>query len=293
MKSRTKEQGSALHVVVIVILVVGVLGLLGFVFWQNFVNKQSSDISTTKDNSESISRLSKIQEELLALPHRSDSSAASTGLSFSTSDPVGMSVIQYYEVDVVFNASLYANNPDVAPIGGAGQGENGSGAEEALDKDKVDAILTENGLTLTETFKGTAQLESQLYSNNDITCVIADSYGLANVRCTTTEHIDSARTAVSNAIAALKKEYTDVVLFDSVYTTFYENDGNEGTQGLYVSVKSGIKEGIFDAYMVKSSSEDWHYLTSNVPAVQSYDLPECSEFQIPKYGNIFKIPDCE
>lgn len=289
MKFRN-QQGSA-HLIIIIVLVVVVLGALGVIFWQNFMNKQSSDSSKTTDNSVAISSLSKIQEDLLTLPHRSDTSAASTGLSFPTSDPVGMGVVQEYEVDVVFNASLYANNPDVAPVGTTGS--NGSGSEQALDKDKVDAIMKDNGLELTDSFKDTTQLYSDLYSNDAITCVVADSQGLANVRCTTTAHIDTARTAVSSAIAALKTEYSDVVMYDPIFATFYENNGNEGTQGIYTSVKSGIKEGVFDAYLVKSSSEDWHYLTSNVSGNQSYGPPVCSEFQIPKYGNIFSVKDCE
>ena len=47
MKSRTKEQGSIVHTVVIIVLVVAVLGLLGFVFWQNFVNKKPATTAST------------------------------------------------------------------------------------------------------------------------------------------------------------------------------------------------------------------------------------------------------
>jgi len=51
MESRIKEQGSALHAVIITVLIVAVLGLLGFVFWQNFINKPSETISQdTADN---------------------------------------------------------------------------------------------------------------------------------------------------------------------------------------------------------------------------------------------------
>jgi hypothetical protein len=287
----TKHQSGSAHLIIIISLVVVVLGALGFVFWQNFMSKQSSESATTQSSVDTTTLLTKLQDELTALPHRSDTTTASTGLHFSTSDPVGMSVVHEYEVDVVFNASLYANNPDVAPVGTTGS--NGSGAEEALDKDKVNAILIDNGLKITDTFKDTSQLYSDLYSNDSVTCVVADSQGLASVRCTTTAHINAARTAVSNAISALKLEYPDVVLYDPIYTTFYENDSDEGTQGVYVSIKSGIKEDVFDAFLVKSLSEDWHYLTSNVLGNTAYDSPACSEFQIAKYGNIFSVKDCE
>ena len=56
MKSRIKEQGSALHIVIIIVLVVAVLGLLGFVLWQNFMNKpadsQADNTSATSTQEE-------------------------------------------------------------------------------------------------------------------------------------------------------------------------------------------------------------------------------------------------
>jgi hypothetical protein len=50
MKFRIKEQGSALHVVILIVLIVAVLGLLSFVFWQNFLNKDSSSQVNTIAN---------------------------------------------------------------------------------------------------------------------------------------------------------------------------------------------------------------------------------------------------
>lgn len=62
MKSRNKESGSVVHIVVIIILVVAVLGLLGFVLWQNFLNKpvatQTSTQQTSSDNKGSSSTTS-------------------------------------------------------------------------------------------------------------------------------------------------------------------------------------------------------------------------------------------
>lgn len=58
MKLRIKEQGSAVHIIIIVILVIALLGVLGFVFWQNFVNKNTiSDANkSTQTNSQSTSQ---------------------------------------------------------------------------------------------------------------------------------------------------------------------------------------------------------------------------------------------
>lgn len=53
MKSRIKEQGSALHIVIIIVLVLAVLGLLGFVFWQNFINKPVGTQNTAGDTNTS------------------------------------------------------------------------------------------------------------------------------------------------------------------------------------------------------------------------------------------------
>ena len=39
-----KQAGSA-HVVIIVVIVAAVLGALGYVFWQNFINKDTSEIT--------------------------------------------------------------------------------------------------------------------------------------------------------------------------------------------------------------------------------------------------------
>lgn len=48
MKSRIKEQGSAVHIVIIIVLILVILGLLGFVFWQNFINKSEPATQTTQ-----------------------------------------------------------------------------------------------------------------------------------------------------------------------------------------------------------------------------------------------------
>lgn len=58
MKSQTKESGSTVHIAVIVILVVAVLGLLGFVFWQNFVNKTSSQSA----NSDTVKQIDETEQ---------------------------------------------------------------------------------------------------------------------------------------------------------------------------------------------------------------------------------------
>jgi len=42
MINKTSQKGSA-HVVIIVILVIALLGVLGFVFWQNFISKNSTN----------------------------------------------------------------------------------------------------------------------------------------------------------------------------------------------------------------------------------------------------------
>jgi type II secretory pathway pseudopilin PulG len=46
IKNSSKQTGSA-HVVIIVILVIALLGTLGFVFWQNFINKDSATQDST------------------------------------------------------------------------------------------------------------------------------------------------------------------------------------------------------------------------------------------------------
>ena len=48
IKNSQRQTGSA-HVVIIIILVITVLGLLGFVFWQNFLNKESL-VNNSGDN---------------------------------------------------------------------------------------------------------------------------------------------------------------------------------------------------------------------------------------------------
>jgi hypothetical protein len=45
IKNYLKQKGSA-HVVIIVILVIALLGTLGFVFWQNFINKKSAEVTS-------------------------------------------------------------------------------------------------------------------------------------------------------------------------------------------------------------------------------------------------------
>ncbi|MFZ1301839.1 MAG: PsbP-related protein [Candidatus Microsaccharimonas sp.] len=45
MKTILRQSGSA-HVVIIIVLVVALLGLLGFVFWQNFINKDTATQGT-------------------------------------------------------------------------------------------------------------------------------------------------------------------------------------------------------------------------------------------------------
>lgn len=52
MINKTLSQKSRAHIVIIVILVVALLGILGFVFWQNFINKDTTNnTNTTQNNS--------------------------------------------------------------------------------------------------------------------------------------------------------------------------------------------------------------------------------------------------
>ena len=52
MKSRTNEQGSALHIVIVIVLVVALLGALGFIFYQNFIQQSSSTNKTVPDTTQ-------------------------------------------------------------------------------------------------------------------------------------------------------------------------------------------------------------------------------------------------
>jgi hypothetical protein len=47
MINKTLSQKGSAHVVIIVILVIALLGTLGFVFWQNFIHKDTLDTSNT------------------------------------------------------------------------------------------------------------------------------------------------------------------------------------------------------------------------------------------------------
>lgn len=47
IKTSSKQKGNA-HVIIIVVLVIALLGILGFVFWQNFINKESTDAATNQ-----------------------------------------------------------------------------------------------------------------------------------------------------------------------------------------------------------------------------------------------------
>jgi cytoskeletal protein RodZ len=47
MKYRVREQGSVVHIVIISVLVLALLGALGFILWQNIVQKQGTDNTTT------------------------------------------------------------------------------------------------------------------------------------------------------------------------------------------------------------------------------------------------------
>lgn len=52
MKSRIKEQGSALHIVIIVVLIIALLGALGFIFYQNFIKQDAPVSNTVPDTSQ-------------------------------------------------------------------------------------------------------------------------------------------------------------------------------------------------------------------------------------------------
>lgn len=79
MKSRIKEQGSALHIVIVVVLVVALLGALGFIFWQNFINKPNdTQASVEQTNSEQ------------SAPSSEDNSASFVSKDFMTSDNFGI-----------------------------------------------------------------------------------------------------------------------------------------------------------------------------------------------------------
>jgi len=45
IKNSSSQKGSA-HVIIVIILVLALLGALGFIFWQNFLNKDTDDSST-------------------------------------------------------------------------------------------------------------------------------------------------------------------------------------------------------------------------------------------------------
>lgn len=47
MKSRKKEQGSALHITIVVILIIIILGLLGYVFYGHFISKPAMNTNNT------------------------------------------------------------------------------------------------------------------------------------------------------------------------------------------------------------------------------------------------------
>ncbi|MFZ1301165.1 MAG: hypothetical protein WAQ27_01120 [Candidatus Microsaccharimonas sp.] len=293
MKSRTQQQGSALHIVIIIVLVVALIGTLGFVFWNNFIKQTNTTQDTTTEVSQ-LDTLYAIREDILALPHRTN---PPSGSNREMDVPLGGDIngevsISKDDVDVsiVFNASIYADNPDIAPVGSTGaEGEgNGSGTEEAIDKDKVDAVLTSHGLSKTETYRDSS-VTKDLYVSDSVGCVVLDSQGLATVTCVLRSHLDTVVAATEDSFKALKKEFPDVQL--NKYTTFVYSENSQAA-GIVFAVASGLNDEI-DAYMVKTPSKDWRYVASSTPGIQSIDYPACSLVATEEFGNIFGIKDCE
>jgi type II secretory pathway pseudopilin PulG len=61
IKNSLNQKGGA-HVVIIVILLIALLGTLGFVFWQSFINKESTDAAT--DQKQATSQLAEEDKDL-------------------------------------------------------------------------------------------------------------------------------------------------------------------------------------------------------------------------------------
>jgi len=90
MKKYNKQQGSA-HVIIIIILVLVILGLLGFVFWQNFIVKNTNDSATKTESQTTSKRASSVSEQTPAPTPETNVTVHIADLGLNVSVPSNLS----------------------------------------------------------------------------------------------------------------------------------------------------------------------------------------------------------
>jgi len=99
MKTRIKEQGSIVHIVIIVVLVVGLLGALGFVFWQNFIQKKSDDQSKVDTTSKATSAAI-VKDKATELPATAAPTDANAAAATATKGTISAWMTSNASVDI-------------------------------------------------------------------------------------------------------------------------------------------------------------------------------------------------
>ena len=179
MKSRTKEQGSALHIVIIVVLVLAVLSLLGFVFWQNFVNKPAATSETTNTTSTS----------------KDSTSTADTNKKILSVSEWGIQGT--YNSDQSFSYEVFPSDPNALLLKKGSELACGKGIG-AVYKFKSDEKTTFFGTTSEE------RTAKEVYASGDVSyqAFIGDNYYFlkdASTACSSDNVTDTDRAALIQA----------------------------------------------------------------------------------------------
>lgn len=280
---KSNEKGFSVVEILLLLAVVGLIGGVSYYVFSKQVSKKAETNNSTNSpaSNDQQDKLDEIKDKIGQLDHR-DANSESFSIKTKLTDPA-VSVFFPANFGFLFNASIYATNKDIAPVGS--QGPNGSGINQAIQRDKVDSILKDSGLTKLST-DGTEPHVTVYYENPLVLCNVTDSIGVARVVCSSKQALNNVVTDVKSAFVALKHDFPSANT--TQYSQLYYTESVEAdVKGININELSGIKNGTYGAYLVNTSGS-WQYIASNTAGQQSQISPSCDLIAKPEYKEVFK-----
>ncbi len=284
---KSSQDGFSAVEALIILVVICLITSIGYYIYKSKSSNRiivGNTVKTIQTDAEQ-NKLDKIKYKIGQLDHRTDIAVSTYTIDdIKMTDPTSMVTLPPY-FTFIFNGSSYANDKNIAPVGTAGP--NGSGGNQALQRDKIDTILKYEGLTQSAK-NGTEPGITITYESKLVLCTEGDSIGVATVSCIGKKEFNQDIADIKTAFQALKNKFSNVDTTQYSIINYTEGTTDE-VKGIYISNLTGssMKQADYGAYLVKLSGS-WRYIASNTAGRQGQLSPSCDVINKPEYHNVFK-----
>jgi hypothetical protein len=271
---RMNNKGFGMVGVLLLLLVLIAASGLGYYVY-NSQNKKTSNASNSATDSKKSTvseqdKLTEIKDKINQLNHKSSGIIGET-MDVKVRDP--NLLVQF---PATFGYSFYASQN--------ANNNTGSYKDQALDREKVDTILKDAGLSLVSK-DGYEPVVTIFYESDLVSCDVYDSTGVASVDCSGKTTTNKVASDVKEAYDVAKGTFPSLISEDNAKAQLTMSSDNS-VEGLWIS--ASLSDDKYNVYLVKTSNS-WQYVGTDTYANHALQPIACELVNKSQYKEVFKI----